>query len=126
MNRHLLEYRRAESAAGGRRDCPNVSHGRGSPVHRIAGCRVAGDRYPYLHRADDFDRLLSRTLPYTDGLVGDDHVLLRLHGDLETDPLHPLAAAGMDAYVSGPQNRRRLIEQVADGPTEAQDKQPYS
>ncbi|MCX4765993.1 hypothetical protein OG562_34465 [Streptomyces sp. NBC_01275] len=65
---------------------------------------------------DDFARLPSHTLPYTDCLVGDDHVLLRLHGDLETDPLHPLAAAGMDAYASGPKDRRRLIEQVADGP----------
>ncbi|MEJ8632633.1 DUF6896 domain-containing protein [Streptomyces sp. MS2.AVA.5] len=33
---------------------------------------------------------------------------------------------GTDAYASGPEDRRRLIEQVADGPAEAQDKQPYS
>ncbi|WP_314220330.1 putative dsRNA-binding protein [Streptomyces zaehneri] len=84
------------------------------------------DRVDVRAACDDFARLLSHTLPYTDCLVGDDHVLLRLHGDLETDPLHPLAAAGMDAYASGPRGRRRLIEQVADGPAEAQDKQPYS
>ncbi|MFE5136920.1 hypothetical protein ACFRDV_04480 [Streptomyces fagopyri] len=65
---------------------------------------------------DDFARPLPRTLPYTDCLVGDDHVLLRLHGDLEPDPLHLPAAAGMDAYASGPKDRRRLIEQVADEP----------
>lgn len=84
------------------------------------------DRVDVRAACDDFARLLSHTLPYTDCLVGDDHVLLRLHGDLETDALHPLAAAGMDAYASGPKDRRRLIEQVADGPAEAQDKQPYS
>ncbi|MGA5822680.1 hypothetical protein ACPC54_33065 [Kitasatospora sp. NPDC094028] len=55
---------------------------------------------------DDFARMLSHTLPCTDCLVGDDHVLLRLHGDHETAPLHPLAAAGMDAYVSGPLDRQ--------------------
>ncbi|MFF7174694.1 putative dsRNA-binding protein [Streptomyces pseudovenezuelae] len=82
------------------------------------------DRVDVRAACDDFGRLLSHTLPHTDCLVGDDHVLLRLHGDLETDPLHPLAAAGMDAYASGPKDRRRLIEQVADGPAEAQDKQP--
>ncbi|MFE9332993.1 putative dsRNA-binding protein [Streptomyces sp. NPDC006925] len=75
---------------------------------------------------DDFARLLSRTLPFTDCLVGDDHVLLRLHGDLETAPLHPLATAGMDAYVSVPLDRRRLTREVADGPIGAQDVQPYS
>ncbi|MFF7262267.1 putative dsRNA-binding protein [Streptomyces sp. NPDC008159] len=75
---------------------------------------------------DVFARLLSHTLPYTDCLVGDDHVLLRLHGDLETAPLYPLATAGMDAYVSGPQDRRRLTGEVADGPMGAQDEQPYS
>ncbi|MFF3000151.1 hypothetical protein ACFVTC_37265 [Streptomyces sp. NPDC057950] len=75
---------------------------------------------------DDSARLLLHALSYTDCLVGDDQVRLRLHGDLETDPLHPLAAAGMDAYASGPKDRRRLIEQVADGSAEAQDKQPYS
>ncbi|WP_406500879.1 hypothetical protein OG936_39465 (plasmid) [Streptomyces sp. NBC_00846] len=52
-------------------------------------------------------RLLSHTLPYTDCLVGDDHVLLRLHGEFETAPLHPLATASMDAYVSGPPHQRR-------------------
>ncbi|MFI7406511.1 putative dsRNA-binding protein [Streptomyces sp. NPDC049541] len=75
---------------------------------------------------DDFARLLSHTLPFTDCLVGDDHVLLRLHGDLETAPLHPLATAGMDAYVSVPLDRRRLTREVADGPIGAQDVQPYS
>ncbi|BDM70108.1 hypothetical protein HEK616_35950 [Streptomyces nigrescens] len=84
------------------------------------------DRVDVRAACDDFACLLSHTFPYTDCLAGDDHVLLRLHGDLETDPLHPLAAAGMDAYASGPKDRRRLIEQVADGPAEAQDKQPYS
>ncbi|MEV2194139.1 putative dsRNA-binding protein [Streptomyces phaeochromogenes] len=80
------------------------------------------DRVDVRAACDDFARLLSHTLPYTDCLVGDDHVLLRLHGEFATDPLHPLAAAGMDAYASGPKDRRRL-EQVADGPAEAQDKQ---
>ncbi|WP_199836699.1 hypothetical protein [Streptomyces sp. CB01373] len=83
------------------------------------------DRVDVRAACDDFARLLSHTLPCTDCLVGGDHVLLCLHGDLETDPLHPLAAAGMDAYASGPKDRRRLIEQVADGSAEAQDKQPY-
>ncbi|GHE99481.1 hypothetical protein [Streptomyces fumanus] len=69
---------------------------------------------------DVFARLLSHTLPYTDCMVGDDHVLLRLHGDLETASLYPLATAGMNAYVSGPQDRRRLTGEVADGPTGAQ------
>ncbi|MGW3131397.1 hypothetical protein [Streptomyces sp. NPDC001123] len=64
---------------------------------------------------DDFARLLSHTLPFTDCLVGDDHVLLRLHGDLETAPLHPLATAGMDAYVSVPLDRRRPTTEVANG-----------
>jgi len=75
---------------------------------------------------DDFARLLSHTLPFTDCLVGDDHVLLRLHGDLETAALHPLATAGMDAYVSVPLNRRRLTREVADGPIRAQDVEPCS
>ncbi|MGW3823129.1 putative dsRNA-binding protein [Streptomyces sp. NPDC005071] len=70
---------------------------------------------------DVFGRLLSHTLPYTDCLVGDDHVLLRLHGDLETAPLYPLATAGMDAYVSGPLDRRRPTEEVADGLMGTQD-----
>jgi dsRNA-specific ribonuclease len=75
---------------------------------------------------DDFARLLSHTLPYTDCMVGDDHVLLRLHGDPETAPLHPLVTAGMDAYVSGPVDRRRPTGDVTDGPMRAQDEQPYS
>ncbi|MFI1434883.1 putative dsRNA-binding protein [Streptomyces lydicus] len=75
---------------------------------------------------DDFARLLSHTLPYTDCLVGDDHVLLRLHGHPETDPVCALAAAGMDAYVSGPLDRRQPAREVAGGPTGAQDEQPYS
>ncbi|WP_406323150.1 hypothetical protein [Streptomyces sp. NBC_01637] len=74
---------------------------------------------------DVFGRLLS-PLPYTDCLVGDDHVLLRLHGDLETAPLYPLATAGMDAYVSGPLDRRRPTGEVADGLMGTQDEQPYS
>ncbi|WP_326602234.1 hypothetical protein [Streptomyces sp. NBC_01800] len=73
-----------------------------------------------------FARLLSHTLPYTDCLVGDDHVLLRLHGELETVPLHPLATAGMDAYVSGPLDQRRPTEDVAAGPIGAPDEQLYS
>jgi dsRNA-specific ribonuclease len=72
---------------------------------------------------DVFARLLSHTLPYTDCMVGDDHVLLRLHGDLETAPLYPLATAGMNAYVCGPQDRQRLTGEVAEGPTGAQDEQ---
>ncbi|MFI1563963.1 putative dsRNA-binding protein [Streptomyces sp. NPDC020490] len=47
---------------------------------------------------DDFARLLSRTLPYTDCLVAEDHVLLRLHGRPETAGLAPLAVAGANAY----------------------------
>lgn len=46
------------------------------------------DRVDVRAACDDFARLL-HTLPYTDCQVGDDHVLLRLHGDLETDPLFP-------------------------------------
>ncbi|WP_329371592.1 putative dsRNA-binding protein [Streptomyces sp. NBC_01483] len=75
---------------------------------------------------DAFGRLLSHTLPYTDCLVGDDHVLLRLHGELETAPLYPLATAGMDAYVSGPLDQRWPTGEVADGPMGAQEEQPYS
>ncbi|WP_406838513.1 hypothetical protein ACICHK_24145 [Streptomyces sp. AHU1] len=48
---------------------------------------------------DDFAQLLSRTLPYTDCLVDDDHVLLRLHGHPDPSTLSPLAAAGVDAYL---------------------------
>ncbi|WP_438453102.1 hypothetical protein [Streptomyces asiaticus] len=73
---------------------------------------------------DDFARLLSRTLPYTDCVVGDDHVLLRLHGNPQTAPLHPLATAGMDAYISGPLCRRPLTEEADDRPIGAQDEQP--
>ncbi|MCQ8836527.1 putative dsRNA-binding protein [Streptomyces malaysiensis] len=73
---------------------------------------------------DDFARLLSHALPHTDCLVGDDHVLLRLHGGLETAPPHPLATAGMDAYISGPLPRQPLTEEAVDQPTGAQDKQP--
>ncbi|MFI7409719.1 hypothetical protein ACIBU0_13750 [Streptomyces sp. NPDC049627] len=69
----------------------------------------------------DFARLLSHTLPFTDCLGGDDHALLRLHGDLETAAPHPRATAGMDAYVSVPLDRRRLTREVADGPIGAQD-----
>ncbi|WP_308344021.1 hypothetical protein [Streptomyces sp. MK37H] len=69
---------------------------------------------------DDFARLLSRTLPYTDCVVGDDHVLLRLHDDPQTAPLHPLATAGMDAYISGPLRQRPLTEEAADQPLGAQ------
>ncbi|MDG9722384.1 putative dsRNA-binding protein [Streptomyces sp. DH41] len=49
---------------------------------------------------DDFARLLSRTLPRTDCLVDDDHVMLRLHGRPDTESLTPLATAGIDAYLS--------------------------
>ncbi|MFD0211413.1 putative dsRNA-binding protein [Streptomyces hirsutus] len=49
---------------------------------------------------DDLARLLSRTLPCTDCLVSDDHVLLRLHSRPETQTPPPLAAAGLDAYLS--------------------------
>ncbi|MGW2765703.1 putative dsRNA-binding protein [Streptomyces sp. NPDC001275] len=50
---------------------------------------------------DDFARLLSRTLPCTDCIVDDDHVLLRLHSRPDTESLTPLAAAGIDAYLAG-------------------------
>ncbi|MEW1869229.1 double-stranded RNA binding motif domain-containing protein [Streptomyces caelestis] len=49
---------------------------------------------------DDFARLLSRTLPCTDCLVDDDHVLLRLHGLPGTPTASPLEVAGLDAYLS--------------------------
>jgi hypothetical protein len=48
---------------------------------------------------DDFAQLLSRTMPYTDCLVVDDHVLLRLHSSPDLRTLSPLAAAGLDAYL---------------------------
>ncbi|MFE9920238.1 putative dsRNA-binding protein [Streptomyces sp. NPDC005774] len=49
---------------------------------------------------DELAQLLSRTLPYTDCLVDDDHVLLRLHSRPETQTLSSVAAAGLDAYLS--------------------------
>ncbi|MET9305275.1 putative dsRNA-binding protein [Streptomyces cellulosae] len=60
----------------------------------------------WLHEVDvraaceDFARLLSRTLPCTDCLVDDDHVLLRLHGLPGKPTASPLAVAGLDAYLS--------------------------
>nr|WP_234319226.1 putative dsRNA-binding protein [Streptomyces sp. NRRL S-325] len=49
---------------------------------------------------DDFAQLLSRTMPYTDCLVADDHVLLRLHSSSPNPrALSPLAEAGLDAYL---------------------------
>ncbi|MFJ3960822.1 putative dsRNA-binding protein [Streptomyces sp. NPDC090036] len=63
---------------------------------------------------NEFGRLLSHTLPYTDCVVGDDHVLLRLHGERETDPLLFLATAGMDAYVSRPLGQRPPAGEVAE------------
>ncbi|MFD9601297.1 hypothetical protein [Streptomyces sp. NPDC059970] len=72
-----------------------------------------------------FARLLSHTLPYTDCLVGDDHVLLRLHGEPETIPHHSLAAAGMDAYVSEPLDQRRPTEVTA-APMGAPDEKLHS
>ncbi|MGW1063174.1 putative dsRNA-binding protein [Streptomyces aureus] len=59
----------------------------------------------------DFAQLLSRTLPYTDCLVDDDHVLLRLHGRPDPSSLSSLAAAGMDAYL-GENGVRRPTETV--------------
>ncbi|MER5689962.1 double-stranded RNA binding motif domain-containing protein [Streptomyces sp. NPDC002205] len=58
------------------------------------------DRVDVRAVCDDFARLLSRTLPFTDCLVGEDHVLLRLHGGPDRTGLSPLAAAGLDAYLS--------------------------
>ncbi|MGW1909675.1 putative dsRNA-binding protein [Streptomyces sp. NPDC002076] len=49
---------------------------------------------------DDFAQLLSRTLPYTDCLVDDDHVLVRLRSRPEREALSALAAAGLDAYLA--------------------------
>jgi dsRNA-specific ribonuclease len=49
---------------------------------------------------DDFARLLSRTLPHTDCVVAEDHLLLRLHGSPDTEGLSPIATAGLDAYLS--------------------------
>ncbi|MFJ3665540.1 putative dsRNA-binding protein [Streptomyces sp. NPDC090106] len=48
---------------------------------------------------DAFARLLSHALPYTDCLVDDDHVLLRLHSRPDPAALGPLAAAGLAAYL---------------------------
>ncbi|MER5584923.1 hypothetical protein ABT090_25270 [Streptomyces asoensis] len=56
---------------------------------------------------DDFAQLLSRTLPYTDCLVDDDHVLLRLHGRPDSRGLSALAAAGLDAYLGEEHTARR-------------------
>lgn len=58
---------------------------------------------------DDFAQLLSRTLPYTDCLVDDDHVLLRLHSRPDPSTLSPLAAAGMDAYLGENGVRRQTV-----------------
>ncbi|MER5401417.1 hypothetical protein [Streptomyces sp. NPDC002599] len=63
---------------------------------------------------DDFAQLLSRTLPYTDCLVDEDHVLLRLHSRPDPSTLTPLAAAGMDAYL-GENGVRRPTEVVDAG-----------
>lgn len=49
---------------------------------------------------DEWAQLLSRTPPYTDCPVGDDHVLLRQHSRPETQTLSSVAAAGLDAYLS--------------------------
>lgn len=70
---------------------------------------------------DDFARLLSHTLPHTDCLADNDHVLLRLHGELETGPLDPLTAAGINAYVSGPPARQQLVEDPPTGREERRD-----
>ncbi|MFF5879925.1 putative dsRNA-binding protein [Streptomyces californicus] len=61
---------------------------------------------------DDFAQLLSRTLPYTDCLVDDDHVLLRLHRRPERHPLAPLAAAGLDAYMTASTAKKEPISCV--------------
>ncbi|MEU5095759.1 putative dsRNA-binding protein [Streptomyces sp. NPDC020996] len=67
---------------------------------------------------DDFARLLSRTLPCTDCLVDDDHVLLRLHGRPDTESLPPLAEAGVDAYLSGGETRRPPVTALREEPEE--------
>ncbi|WP_258382421.1 hypothetical protein [Streptomyces sp. NTH33] len=56
---------------------------------------------------DDFARLLSRTLPCTDCIVDDDHVLLRLHSRPDRESSSPLAAAGIDAYLAGDETASR-------------------
>jgi len=61
---------------------------------------------------DDLARLLSRTLPCTDCLVAEDHVLLRLHGEPDTAVLSPLAAAGMDAYLAGHTARKEAARDI--------------
>lgn len=65
---------------------------------------------------DDFARLLSRTLPYTDCVVAEDHVLLRLHGDPDSECLSPVAAAGLDAYLSVAPAARSEGEQAQAAP----------
>lgn len=57
----------------------------------------------------DFARLLSRTLPCTDCIVDDDHVLLRLHSRPDTESLTPLAAAGINAYLAGDEAAHRPL-----------------
>ena len=49
---------------------------------------------------EDFARLLFRSMPRTDCLVDDDHVLLRLHGLPEMPAASPLVAVGLEAYLS--------------------------
>ena len=65
---------------------------------------------------DDFARLLSHTLPYTDCLVGDDQYCCACTAISRRLPSIPWPTAGMDAYLSGPLDRRRPSEEVADGP----------
>jgi dsRNA-specific ribonuclease len=50
---------------------------------------------------EDFAWLLARTLPCTDCVVEDDHVLLRLHSQPDAESAAPLAAAGIAAYLAG-------------------------
>ncbi|MEU6653324.1 hypothetical protein ABZ904_28785 [Streptomyces sp. NPDC046900] len=75
------------------------------------------DRVHVRSACEDFARLLSHTLPYTDCLVADDHVLLRLHGRPDTEVLSPSAAAGLDAYLSSADvERRQYLEGAAEEP----------
>ncbi len=48
---------------------------------------------------DDFGRLLSRVLPWTDCIVAEDHFLLRLHASPGSEGLPPLAVVGLAAYL---------------------------